>query len=182
MEVSSQFWRKCSTCKKEIPYRSSFYQCNVSTCNRKRTGLVFCSVSCFEQHLPGARHRDAYAVEETSPTREQWQSEVNETAAAAPPSSPSPAPTSGATIPRKIIPAQRASTPTAGKTSAPQEFEILVVTSKVKDYIRRRSEMSTSAGVLQVLSEQIRRLCDRAIDSARNDGRKTVMERDFENE
>ena len=76
MDISTDYWRKCSTCKKEIPYRHAYYQCNVSTCNRKRTGLVFCSVSCFEQHLPGARHRDAYAIEETSPTFEQWKREV----------------------------------------------------------------------------------------------------------
>ena len=60
-----------------------------------------------------------------------------------------------------------------------RETEVLVVASKVKDYIRRNSEMNTSGEVLQALSDQIRSLCDKAMDSARADGRKTVMERDF---
>ncbi len=37
-------WRTCSACKKGIPYNSLYWTCNVSTCNRKRTGVVFCSV------------------------------------------------------------------------------------------------------------------------------------------
>jgi histone H3/H4 len=84
--------------------------------------------------------------------------------------------------PRKIIPAQRPTQSAGTSVAAPAEFEVLVVASKVKDYIRRRSEMNTAAEVLQTLSHHIRRLCDEAIDSARNDGRKTVMERDFKSE
>ena len=72
MEVFTDFWRKCSSCKKEIKYKVKFYECSVSTCNRPRTGYVFCSVSCFERHLPGARHRTAGAIEKLSPTIEQW--------------------------------------------------------------------------------------------------------------
>lgn len=40
--------------------------------------------------------------------------------------------------------------------------------------------MNTSGGVMDVLSDYVRVLCDRAIDNARADGRKTVMDRDFE--
>jgi histone H3/H4 len=39
--------------------------------------------------------------------------------------------------------------------------------------------MKTSGNVLQVLSDRIRSMCDDAIQSARNDGRKTVLDRDF---
>jgi hypothetical protein len=57
--------------------------------------------------------------------------------------------------------------------------EVLVVASKVKDYIRERSGFNTSAGVLSVLSEKIRDLCDDAIRTAIKNERKTVMDRDF---
>jgi len=58
--------------------------------------------------------------------------------------------------------------------------EVLVVVSKLKNYIRAKSEMNTSGNVAPALSDVIRRLCDQAIESARNDGRKTVMAKDFE--
>lgn len=57
--------------------------------------------------------------------------------------------------------------------------EVLVVASKVKAYIRSKSEMNTSAGVLEVLSDKIREMCDRAIENANRDGRKTVKDRDI---
>jgi histone H3/H4 len=62
----------------------------------------------------------------------------------------------------------------------PLESEILVVVSKLKAYIRARSEMNTSDSVMETLSDLVRRLCDDAIDKARAAGRKTVMDRDFE--
>jgi histone H3/H4 len=39
--------------------------------------------------------------------------------------------------------------------------------------------MNTSDGVVEVLSDIVRELCDRAIEQAAKDGRKTVMDRDF---
>lgn len=57
--------------------------------------------------------------------------------------------------------------------------EVLVVASKLKAYIKEKGGMNTSAAVLPALSEKIRRLCDQAIEAAKNDGRKTVMDRDF---
>jgi hypothetical protein len=57
--------------------------------------------------------------------------------------------------------------------------EILIVVSKLKSYVRARSGMNTSDGVFDVLSDSVRALCDEAIRSARRDGRKTVMDRDF---
>jgi hypothetical protein len=76
MEINLEFWRPCSSCKKPIKYSSRFYECSVSTCNRKRTGYVFCSVGCWERHLPGARHRDAGAVEKQSPSLQEWKKEL----------------------------------------------------------------------------------------------------------
>lgn len=57
--------------------------------------------------------------------------------------------------------------------------EVLVVASKIKNYIRGKSEMNVSAAVFDVLSDRIRELCDRAIENAQRDGRKTVKDRDI---
>src|SRR5829696_5656919 len=65
-------WSRCSACKKEIGFQTIYWVCSVSTCTRKRTGMVFCSVGCWEMHLPMMRHREAYAVEERSPSRAEW--------------------------------------------------------------------------------------------------------------
>lgn len=175
MESSPSCWRKCSTCKADIGFDRSYFACNVSTCNGKRTGLVFCSLSCFERHLPGAKHRDAYAINEKSPPHEESQRQ-----APTPKESPNRSPT------KRIIKSAPEATPISSQVlsrdsggNKVREMEILVVASKVKDYIRRHSEMNTSAEVLQTLSDRIRALCDEAMDSAQADGRITVMGRDF---
>lgn len=150
----SNVWRKCSSCKKPIAYGSRYYVCSVSTCNGQRTGYVFCSVSCFEVHLPSARHKDAAAIESKAPTLIRQAA----TGAAA----------GGA---RTII-----STP----AKAPTTREVLIIASRLKEYIQAKSDMNTSGGVMDVLSDYVRVLCDRAIENARAEGRKTVMDRDFE--
>ena len=61
MEPPRTYFRLCSSCKKELPFQSAYYVCSVSTCNRKRTGLTFCSLPCFEAHVPTVRHREAWA-------------------------------------------------------------------------------------------------------------------------
>lgn len=60
------------------------------------------------------------------------------------------------------------------------EKEVLVVASKIKNYIREKSEMNTSANVFEILSDKIRAMCDQAIENARSDKRKTVKDRDFQ--
>lgn len=57
--------------------------------------------------------------------------------------------------------------------------DVLVVVSKLKNYIRSSAGMNTAGNVAPRLSEIIRGLCDQAVQNARNDGRKTVMDRDF---
>lgn len=64
-------------------------------------------------------------------------------------------------------------------TGAGDDKEVLVVVSKLKTYIKNSAEMNTSGNVAQALSDIIRGLCDQAIESAKSDGRKTVMDRDF---
>ncbi len=57
--------------------------------------------------------------------------------------------------------------------------ETLVVVSKVKNYIREKSDMNTSASAVEALTKLIQDACDKAIENAKNDKRKTVMDRDF---
>lgn len=59
------------------------------------------------------------------------------------------------------------------------EQEVLVVASKLKKYIKEASGLNTSNAVMAALSGRIRELCDNAIETARGDGRKTVLDRDF---
>ena len=57
--------------------------------------------------------------------------------------------------------------------------DILVVTSKVKKYIKEKGEMNTSAETVDILSKAVERLCGKGIEAAKADGRKTVMARDI---
>ncbi|MDP6977439.1 MAG: hypothetical protein QF570_02420 [Myxococcota bacterium] len=57
--------------------------------------------------------------------------------------------------------------------------EVLVVASKVKAYIKDKGDMKTSASVLSALSDRIRSMCEEAIENARSDGRKTILDRDI---
>ena len=141
-------WRRCSACKSDIELGAIHWVCSVSTCNRARTGLVFCSVDCWEIHLPTERHREAWAIEERAPKV--------------------PDPPVGTPRPRK---------PRAG-TSGGSEAEILVVASRLKSYVRKVSGYNTSDGVLPILSTALRKICDEAIENARRAERQTVMDRD----
>lgn len=60
------------------------------------------------------------------------------------------------------------------------EETVLVIVSKVKAYIKGKSEMNTAGNVAPKLSEIVQRLCDDAMARAKKDGRKTVMDRDFD--
>ena len=62
---------------------------------------------------------------------------------------------------------------------AEDDDDVLVVVSKLKKYVRLRSEMNTSDTVVAPLSNHLRMLCNEAIRNAARDGRKTVMDRDF---
>lgn len=77
---------------------------------------------------------------------------------------------------RTLIRPTMATKPAAATT--PQE--VLVIASRLKDYIQARGDMNTSASVMDILSDHLRLLCNEAIDHARSEGRKTVMDRDFE--
>ena len=57
--------------------------------------------------------------------------------------------------------------------------DVLVVTSKVKKNIKEKGECNTSSETIDVLSKAVERLCEKGIESAKSDGRKTVMARDI---
>lgn len=60
-------WGKCNVCKKEIAFGARYYKCTVSTCNRKRLTLIFCSDSCWDAHNPDFSHRDPGYTEHLAP-------------------------------------------------------------------------------------------------------------------
>jgi histone H3/H4 len=55
----------------------------------------------------------------------------------------------------------------------------LVVMSKLKSYIKNTAGFNTSSAVGDVLSKKLEALADQAIEKAKKDKRKTVMDRDF---
>lgn len=57
--------------------------------------------------------------------------------------------------------------------------DVLVVASKVKGFIKDKSGMNTSGAVPEELSKRVAILLEKAIENAKNDGRKTVMDRDI---
>lgn len=161
---SPQQFKLCSECKRPIAFSADYYRCSVSTCNRKRTGLFFCSVSCWDAHVPMMRHRDAWAEPVKAPTREQYLAELAEEEERATEMSEE------ADKSRRIV----------GLSDDGLPKDILIVVSKLKAYIKARSSMSTSDTAMEVLSAHLRELCDKAIRHAGTAGRKTVMDRDFE--
>lgn len=174
-ENGQKIWKNCNVCKKPILCNSKYYVCSVSTCNQKRTGLSFCSVTCFDAHLGYTPHRDAGAIEHRAPSipfeenfeatnvnpqRKYVNPHANQASALA---------TNSASVQSVVGP------------KSDMDEEILVVVSKVKKYIHDKSEMNTSSDIMDLLSDKIRIICDRAIMNARQDGRKTVLDRDVPN-
>lgn len=57
--------------------------------------------------------------------------------------------------------------------------EVLVVASKVKKYIKEIGGCNTSSDTVAALSQAVERLCKKGIEAAKNENRKTVMDRDI---
>jgi hypothetical protein len=181
----SDVWLLCSACRKGIAFGAVHWVCSVSTCNRSRTRLVFCSVPCWDSHLATLRHREAWAVEERAPGRlehaRQQADEAREPAPAAPARAPVPTPRLDQPPPLPARPAAESVTAHAGGPALSSSYDhqdVLIVISKVKKYIRERSGMNTSDGIVEALGDHVRTICDEAIRAAARDGRKTVLDRD----
>jgi histone H3/H4 len=151
MEELNSYWRKCGSCKKEIAYNAIYQMCNVSTCKK----LAFCSVDCWNLHNPVMNHKSSWAEENRAPKKEDV---VMENA------------------PKRILVQSKPSSSNATDDSQ----DILIVASKLKQYIKDKYDMNTAANVMEALSRDVRRLTDRAVEKARSEGRKTVMDRDYE--
>lgn len=151
---TQNYWRICGSCKKEIGFNSIYQACNVSTCRK----FVFCSVNCWNLHNEVMNHKNAWAEENRSPASAESDSENS---------------------PRRII-VQSKPSPSETTNASSNEADVLIVASKLKAYIKDKYDMNTSASVLDALSYQVRRLTDRAVEKARAEGRKTVMDRDYE--
>jgi histone H3/H4 len=179
----AETWLKCSACKNPIPYNAAHWVCSVSTCNRKATGYVFCTVSCWDSHVSDARHRDAWAVEARAPTKDAWDKEL--AANPPPPAAPRPATSVPASAPvvRRVVVGEASPATAAAvegvKLSEVSDKDVLIVVSKLKKYIKDRSGFNTSDNVMDLLSEHLRAICDDAIRAAARDERKTVLDRDI---
>lgn len=145
-------WSPCGSCKKPIAYGARYWVCSVSTCNRARFQLAFCSMACWDAHVPVMNHRGAWAEERRAPK--------------------GPAPEVAAPEARRRV---------VREPEEEKEAEdVLVIASRLKAYIREKSDFNTSADALEALSVIIRRASDEAIRRARAEGRRTVKGRDFE--
>jgi hypothetical protein len=190
----AETWLHCTACRQDIAFGAKYFQCSVSTCNRARMRLVFCSVSCWDSHVATLRHRDAWAEDKIAPTQAAWErelaSEPREPARAAPAPAASAAPIVRSAAPgsapvRRVVgdPAPAPAAPSSSGTGVVHlndivDRDMLVVVSKLKKYIKDRSGMSCSDAVAEVLSDHLRVLCDDSIRAAGRDERKTVLERD----
>lgn len=112
---------------------------------------AYCSMPCFDDHCPIFRHKDAWAEEKIAPKEAIEEEQVVRRLAKVMPN------TSGEVIPH----------------------DVLIVASKLKDYIKAKAGMNTSANVMDRLSDMVRIQCHKAIERAEKEGRKTVMDRDF---
>lgn len=166
-------WKKCNTCKKDIPLRSQYYRCSVSTCRSKHTGFVFCSVSCWDAHIGFYNHRNAYAEEETAPA----------TLEIALPQSAG-MPQAQSLTKGDVVTEENENKKTIvfrAPTAADQvEVETLVVVSKVKKLVQDRSGMNSSQCFIDALTRKVVEQTLKGIERAKVDGRKTVMGRDLE--
>lgn len=105
-------------------------------------------------------HKNAWAEEEEAPSMSTFlQATANDTDKG----------------PRKILVERPSSI--SNKNQIPKE--ILVVASKLKQYIKAKHDLNTAANVFDALSDIIRFECDKAAEKARSEGRKTLMDRDF---
>ena len=112
------------------------------------------------------RHRESWAEPNTAPTRATWERERQ-------------------AEPARLVGTDRGTlqaspTHSASASMAGGSQEILIVVSKLKQYIKQQAGMNTSEAVSGALSDHLRHLCDQAVAHAAEEGRKTVMDRDFE--
>lgn len=148
----SDTWKPCSTCKKPLAWGARYYKCSVTTCNSGRFQLVFCSVSCWDAHNPAMSHRSGtWAVEAFAPK--------------------SVGPMGAPEADRRVV--------RPGGSAPPAPEEVLIIASRLKEFVQAEAQFNTSADVMEALSTIVRDATRDAIARARTEGRRTVMARDF---
>lgn len=151
-------WRNCGVCKKSISLGGVYQVCSISSCKRKH---AFCSVTCWDAHNGVMNHKSAWAEEERAPTSLDSGDANSER------------------VPKKIIVSGKKPTgPGSLNDNLPRD--VLIVASKLKNYIKCKGDMNTAGNVMDRLSDIVRHACNDAIERARMEGRKTVMDRDFQ--
>jgi len=160
--INENFWRRCGSCKKEIKYGAFYQACSVSSCRK----LIFCSVTCWDVHVPVMNHKSAYAEERVAPQKQQLLAQSISQGAAL---------TTERAARRILI-----QTPKVPNEQEANADDILIVASKLKSFVKSKYDMNTSASVFERLSDIVRRTTADACERAGADGRKTVMDRDFE--
>lgn len=153
------YWRKCVVCKSEIPFSHKYYKCSVSSCDKKRSPAQFCSVECWDVHRSIMSHKSAGADEYHSPSKLEW----IELESAEP----------------KVRVVRASSAVSSSIKKETSNDDILVVASKFKAFVKEFSDLNTSAEVMATLSDILREHAMKACEKAKNDGRKTLMSRDF---
>ena len=152
--MEESYYRKCGTCKSEIKWGQVFQKCSVSSCRK----FAYCSVDCWSVHNSVMGHISAGAEEERAPAREV-QSETPKR--------------------RIIVSNPSAENKIISSGSNDYDQDILIVASKLKKYVKDRYDLNTSGNVMDKLSDIVRDVVDQAVIRARQDGRKTLMDRDF---
>ena len=164
MEPNANVWRRCSNCKNPIALGARHWVCSVSSCSKVRAPTQFCSPDCWAVHEEISVHKNAWAVEQVSPRLAEPSERVE-----------APRPVEAPARPTAPLPA--AAQPAV---SAENGAEVLVVVSRLKELIKTESNgMSTSDQVIAPLSDHVRKLADKGIESARQHGRKTMLDRDI---
>jgi hypothetical protein len=115
----AETWLLCTACRTDIPFGAKYFQCSVSTCNRARMRLVFCSVPCWDSHVADARHRDAWAEDKIAPTKAAWEREQASEPRQPVGTPPAPRPASPAPIVRPASSISASPASTAAASSAP---------------------------------------------------------------
>jgi hypothetical protein len=194
----AEAWLKCSACRSDIAFGATYFQCSVSTCNRARMRLVFCSVPCWDSHVATLRHRDAWAEDKIAPSKAAWERELADEprelprishdrpgGPPAPPARPAPAisatpapPSTSTSAPPRRVVGEAPPAPGGVALQDVSDRDMLIVVSKLKKYIKDRSGMNCSDAVAEVLSDHVRALADDSIRAAGRDERKTVLDRD----
>lgn len=168
--TQGNYWKKCSICKKEISFSSTYYVCSVSTCQRLRTGFTFCSTQCWDAHLGYVRHREAYAEEAVAPSKEEY---------AQASSRESESDDSGRPKRRIIVEQPRYAKEAAAGSSTRRDVDTLVVVSKVKQFVRSEAGLNTSQCAIDALTQKVVQACLSGIERAKEAERKTLMGRDL---